>query len=270
MGTKTDKWAKGLWQKASNSWKTREQDNNYRKYLVHSSLERELADFRAHKGILVDIGCGEGGETAYLHEYLKDRGIILAFGFDTNTELIEHAIPNYKKICFSHGETRELMEVYGLLGKVDLVSSLFVLQDTPYARDLIEASCEALKDGGTFFSVIVNPKFAEAIDEKGELRKKNIHESPRRKEHRFVAEYPIVERGGKPFFVPYFHRTLGDYVSLIEEYFTLDSLNTLKPSEELLEKSEREKILPFCNEKGNIYWPEISKIPSSVIIKARK
>ena len=266
----SDEWAKDLWKKATQNWKNREQDSNYRKFLTHPALEEELRDFSVDKGVLVDLGCGEGTETAYLRDILTSKGVERFCGFDINSDLISHARRTFKEISFSNGDIIEFMRKYKLKERADIVTSLFVLQDTPRIRELVEASYDILSSNGMFLTLIVNPEFAKLLLAKGVLREIGIVDHIRRKEYDFAASYPIVEVGKKPFYVPYFHRSLGHYIDLLGEYFSVESVRGLKPSKSLIDESLENKTLPFYSAKNNVYWPEISQVPSSVLIRGIK
>lgn len=267
---KLDQWVKETWEKSYGSWKNRKQDLNYRKLLVRPALENEFEtmdkkNVRHANRTYVDIGCGDGSETAFMAQKLLLKGFSRFYGFDISSELISHADRAYGGISFFWSDSKSFLKKTDLEGKVNLATSVFVLQDTPNMRELIEDAYRLLCRNGKFFSVIVNPQFAEAMKEKGELKMIGSCQGPRRKEYRFCAEYPIVEEGKKPFYVPYFHRSLGEYVDLIGELFQIDKVRSLKPTFTL-----QRDVSPFCPENHNVYWPEIMQIPSSVIIKSSK
>ena len=267
----SETWAKDIWEKASNNWNSRKQDKNYREYLVHPTLKRTLSQINVEKGVHADIGCGEGDETYFLKNLLKKKGFERFIGFDTNKNFVDTARKEYSEIEFYNSKDISLfVEENNLEGKVDLVTSLFVLQDSPQIWYLVEEQSRMLKEKGMSLNLIVFPQFAEALNEKGFLKLPTCVNRNRIDNYLFAAEYPIVEQEKEPFWVPYFHRNLSDYIQLIETYFYIDSVQSLKPSKELLRKSFDKNISPFCFEKNNVYWPEISEIPSSVIIKGIK
>ena len=263
-------WASKLWKKSEKDWINRMQENNYREYLVRPALENELSDIHVNKGIAVDIGCGEGKETYFMKEMLKKKGFRNFYGFDTNKKFINSAKNLFKEIVFDVGDFSELTGKYSLVENIDLVTSLFVLQDAPNIEKIIKNVYESLKIKGSFLSLIVHPQFAEILLKKGAIKSNNNLEKDKGDNYIFAGKYPITEPGRPPFFVPYFHRNLSDYIKLFETYFHIESVRGLKPSDNLLRISQREKISPFYKEKYNVYWKEISEISSSLIIRGIK
>lgn len=261
-------WAQKLWERASSEWMNREQDDNYRNYLVHSKIEEGLSDLYLENGKLLDIGCGEGKETLFLVEMLKQRGFNEFYGFDTNKDFIYSASNLSKEINFESGDLRDALKKYNLRSNIDLVTSLFVLQDTPNIQSIINGAYESLKSGGSFLSVIVHPQFAERLAQRGEI-KINDH-LDKSINYEFAGEYPITEPGRSPFYVPYFHRKLSDYIKNLERKFHIKSVIGLQPSPELLKISHENKIAPFYREKHNVYWEDIAKVPSSLILQGIK
>lgn len=263
-------WAKQLWEKASESWMNRIQDNNYRNHVVRPALEDELFNIFIDNGILVDIGCGEGKETCFLKDILEKKGFRDFYGFDTNRKFINSAKGSFEGIVFDAGDFSELKGKYSLAGHTDLVTSLFVLQDTPNIENLIKNIYVSLKIKGIFLALIVHPQYAEILLKKGAIKVNDNLEKDKDDNYILAGEYPITEPGKPPFFVPYFHRNLSYYTKLFETYFHIESVKGLKPSNNLLEISRQEKISPFYEEHYNVYWKEISEVSSSLIIKGVK
>jgi len=267
---KANTWAKKLWEKASKDRINRKQDNNYRNYLVCPALEDELSEICMDKGILVDLGCGDGKGTHILTEILKKKGFRNFYGFDTNRKFINSAKDSFKEIEFDEGDFSELTNKYSLVDNIDLVTSLFVLQDAPNIEKLIKNVYESLKIKGSFLSLIVHPQFADILLKKGAIKLNNHLEKDKEDNYIFAGKYPITEPGRPPFFVPYFHRNLSDYIKLFEKYFHIESVKGLKPSNNLLRTSQKEKISPFYKEHYNVYWKDISEVSSSLIIRGVK
>jgi SAM-dependent methyltransferase len=267
--TNPDSSAKELWMKASSDWKSRTQDNNYRTVLVHPAITTEISDVLENKGLFIDLGCGDGNETQFMRYKLIPKGFNRFYGFDTNKEFIDTARKLYKGITFDHGDFSELKLKYELQGKADLIVSQFVLQDTPYIKGLLSEVYDSLKPHKPFISVIVNPQFAERLLAKNEIKLNDVEGDPS-KDFIFMGEYPITEPGRPPFYVPYFHRNLSDYIRLLEKNFHIETICGLKPSRGFLKTAKKEKVTPFYEEQFNVYWPEISETPASFLIKCVK
>ena len=70
----------------------------------------------------------------------------------------------------------------------------------------------------------------------------------------------------KTFFLPYFHRSLDDYKKTFEKYFKNTKIIELKPDKKIM----KDKILPFYSFEDNLYYPEITEIPSSVYFVGKR
>jgi SAM-dependent methyltransferase len=270
---KAKDWATKTWQKAEKDWINRKQDLNYREYLIHPALEEQVNDVGSRNGILVDLGCGDGTETLFLKQVLGRVGFDKFYGFDHNQSFIKKAQENNAQstnIIFDSGELTGLSDKYKLQGHTDLATSLFVLQDEPEYEELIKVMHSYLRMDGSFLALTVHPQFSEWLLEKGALSINPDLYKSEKNNYEFAGNYPIVEPGRPPFFVPYFHRELSDYIKVLENYFYIDSIKGLKPSKQVLALAEIEKISPFYNEKHNVYWPKIAEHPSSVMIKGIK
>jgi len=267
---KAKNWAVEMWKEAEEDWMNRIGDNNYRRYMVRPALENELSNIYVENGVFVDLGCGEGKETYFLKEILKRKGFRTFYGFDINKEFINSAKNSLEGIIFDAGDFSKLKDKYHLKEHTDLITSLFVLQDTPAIKNLIKNAYESLKNKGFFLALIVHPQYAEILLKKDAIKINKKLKKTKEDSYIFAGEYPITEPERSPFYVPYFHRNLSDYIRLFETYFHIELINGLKPSNKLLEKSRKEKICPFYRENHNVYWKEISEISSSLIIKGVK
>lgn len=263
-------WAKELWKKSEKDWINRIQDNNYREHLVQPALEDELSDIHVNGGIAVDIGCGEGKETYFMKEILRKKGFRTFYGFDTNEEFINSANSLFKEIIFDAGDFSKLQNKYHLEESVDLITSLFVLQDTPSVENLVKSCYKSLKDKGCFLTCIVHPQYAEILLKKGAIKINEKLKKTSGDNYIFAGAYPITEPEKPPFYIPYFHRNLSEYIKIFEKYFHIGSVRGLKPVNKLLKKGREEKISPFYEDRHNVYWKEISEVPSSLIIKGIK
>lgn len=267
---KAKDWANELWKKSEKDWIDRVQDNNYREYLVRPALEDELSEIHINEGVFVDIGCGEGKETYFMKEMLKKKGFRTFYGFDTNEAFINSANNLFGGITFDAGDLYELKNKHNLEESADLIISLFVLQDTPSAMDLVKSCYNLLKKKGCFLICVVHPQYAEILLKKGAIKINKELEKTSEDSYLFAGEYPITEPEKPSFYVPYFHRNLSEYIEIFEKYFHIESVRGLKPTEKLLKKGEEEKISPFYEDSNNVYWKEISEVPSSLIIKGIK
>lgn len=275
--SEADNWAKGLWSKASESWENRSQDHNYRDLLTRPRLAERINGLpKIENGIFLDIGCGEGRETIYFCKVLAENGSTgRMYGFDTQKSFIDLASKSEtsKISCtFGVGDFLDFLDNHNLTNKVDLVTSLFVLQDLPGIHNYLSNIHRALKERGTGLLLLVHPEFGEVMHLKGAVRINDKLNPPGIFPNwDFAAEYPIVEENGKTFYVPYFHRDIRKYRELLEGLgFKNLRFDGLKPNTHIIEKAKREGLSPFYNHEGNIYHPEIVEMNSSLIITVKK
>ncbi len=270
----TNSWAHEQWRRAAPDWTQRSQDRNYRGIVVRPSLNRLIGESRPIKdGYFVDIGCGDGSETNYIAEFLsRYESTGKFYGLDPQSLMIESATPLDGSVStrFFVGDVQDF--VYGkvegvpmMQNRADIVTSLFVLQDTPDVEDIVKSAAVCLNNRGKAVFVLVHPEFGEAMRLKGALDIKEGKSDPR-----FVynAGYPIVEEDGRTFFVPYFHRDLDFYRNLFSKYFRSSRFENLRPDRTDIDAAERDHISPFYKHDGNLYYPEIIEMPSSLLVVA--
>jgi len=271
-------WAKDTWTEAVQNWEGRNQDHNYRDILARPNIKAALKTLELKtEGKFLDIGCAEGVETFYIRDVLSKLGNSgVMYGYDPQKDFIKTArkLNTYNSsipIQFGNGSIRQFLEKYKLSKNVDLVTSIFVLQDLPDIHKYLDNVNQALNKNGTGIFLFVNPKFAEAMKNKDAMKiNENLNPKDINVPWRFAGKYPIVEEKGETFFVPYFQRTINDYRKYFQKHFKQVNFIGLKPSNKDILKSEKEHKSPFYNHKGNVYHPEITEMDSSLIIIAKK
>jgi ubiquinone/menaquinone biosynthesis C-methylase UbiE len=276
--SKASQWAKNVWARAVPNWEDRSQDHNYRDILARPGIYSALASLSSiSNGQFLDIGCGEGAETFYIRDSLAKLGWSgKMFGYDFQSHFISVAEQSNKSyssvpIQFGDGSIDDFLKKYGLSKNVDLLTSIFVLQDLPDINKYLEDVNKSLNENGTGIFLLVHPDFGEAMKKKGAVKLENALNSfgvfvP----WRWVGEYPIVEEKGETFFVPYFQRTIDEYRNYFRNYFSQMDFVSLKPSLQDISHSETEHKSPFYNHLGNVYYPEIVKMESSLLIIAKR
>ncbi|MFZ5955191.1 MAG: methyltransferase domain-containing protein [Nanoarchaeota archaeon] len=274
MESQLENWINEVWKNAQSSWNNRDQDYNYRNYIVHPALEKEISVLeKLSKDYLhsfVDWGCGEGRETLFLREILEKNNFQGCIeGIDLQESQIEYARIKNRcntkdkiKIFFSNS----FYTVADLNHKIDFIFSLFAMQEIPFLQNFISNIYDTLKENGNLIAIFLNPDFENLLKDKNALRIHNKFKSP---EWEYYGEYPIVEKTGC-FYVPFFHRPLSKYIETFEKFFFIENIQLLKPSEKLFEKFETEKISPFFEHEHNVYYPEILSKPSSILIRGIK
>lgn len=268
---KAEKWASSVWKRNVSRWQNRCQDYNYRQYLVHPAIEEAIGCLNAVKGgLFLDLGCGDGSEMDFITKCLIRQGSFGRFyGFDLQRSLIETAQRKYCErrsieMIFNHGSLDSLVRKHELYYSMDRVFSTFLLQELPNANDHLFLAMKSMKPycgGGVF--VLLDPAFGQAMLDKGVI---NVNEDLGETEYwRWAGEYPIVEENGRTFYVPYFHRNLEDYKKMVLENFGSFLYRQFSLSRTVLKKCNREKISPFYDHTGNVYYPQIKEIPSTLI-----
>ena len=117
----------------------------------------------------------------------------------------------------------------------------------------------------------MHPNFGEAMKNKDAVKLEDaLNPSCVAVPWKWVGEYPIVEEEGRTFFVPYFQRTIDEYRKHFSKYFSQIEFVPLKPSPQDVSRSEKEHRSPFYNHSGNVYYPEIVEMESSLVIIAKK
>lgn len=261
---KAAKWSALLWSQANLAWTKRRQDHNYRHYIAQPGIWQSLSSLElAKRPIVVDLGCSEGKETSFIAQALKNLGFQPeVYGFDLNIRLTGKV----KNINFDRGNLLGSLDKYRLRTKVDLLTSIFVLQELPQLSDFFQEVKIALSPTGRAIFLLVHPDFAITLQNKSALvMNQDLGSSPN-VDWEFAAAYPIVEENGKNFFLPYFHRTQATYVAKLSEHFRILSSTSLQLSSKDLRYCQRHKISPFYNHPGNVYYPEITKQASSLLI----
>lgn len=267
-------WAKNLRNESTKSWKNREQDRNYRKFITRPNLYRILKSLKPlNNGIFLDVGCGDGSETVYLKDCLVKFGNIgKMYGFDPQENFIKIAKKIKSKnsklsLHFGDDSFDKFIQKYQIKKSVDLIISIFVLQDIPDINNFLNNIDGCLSQKGRAIFLLVHPNFAENMLKKDALKiNKDLTPDSTKTPWRFAAKYPIVEERGRTFFVPYFHRTIRDYRKIVKKYFRNVKFINLEPSPKDIKICKKQNKSPFYNHKGNVYYPEIIKMNSSLII----
>ena len=272
---KADLWAANVWKMVVGSWEDRQQDYNYRRFLARPGVKKAMRILASVKdGVFLDLGCGDGSEMRHVRRVLVKQGNSgKFFGFDLQNSLIKIAKSKTRKsvpikMIFDAGELQGLVKKYNLVNKVDRVFSTFLLQELSDEEKYFRLSANCLKESGQGIFLFLHPAFGTAMLKKKAVKiNKDLGKAER---WRWAAEYPIVEESGKTFFVPYFHREPDDYLKVACKYFSEIEIIELQPSKRVIEKCVQKHLSPFYDHPENIYYPEITQMPSALIFVVRK
>ena len=279
-------WAASLWYKALPRWSGRSgQDKSYRLHVIHPALQALLRETFPERGIrILELGCGDG---AFLddrrgRELIDDGGAYL--GIDISAELIENARKLYagENIDFLHGNLTDPALAARMVNRQefwDCALSIFALQEIPNLESVMWNLKRILPAGILIIFVTVHPEFAEWLTEEGRMKKADDHIGIHNREGiesgkitwRWAGYYPIVDEPHEPFYLPYFHRSIDDYRSLLEQSgFDVEKIVELPEKKHALPALVKQGISPFTPFETNLYWPRISESPSSIAICAWK
>lgn len=270
-----EKWAAKVWQQNVKGWEERNQDLNYRQLLARPTLKKALKNLApVEDGIFLDLGCGDGSEMRQIHSFLIKQGNQgILYGFDFQKTLIaiaRQSIPQVSPIgmIVDSGQTKTLINKHSLIGKVDRIFCTFLLQELSDARSFCQEMSSCLKPAGLALVLLLHPAFGKAMFDKGAAR---INQALSSKQFRWAAEFPIVEENGHTFYVPYFHRKMDDYLKLLRQYFSsVRVMAEAAPSKAVIKKAQRKRLSPFYAHPGNVYYPEILQVPSSLVFQLEK
>lgn len=276
--SKANQWAMDVWARAIPSWEDRIQDHNYRDILTRPRIYSALKSLSPKtNGQFLDIGCGEGNETFHTRDSLAKLGWSgKMFGYDPQSHFISTAeqaneYHSLISIQFDNIFFDDFLKKYNLSKNIDLLTSFFVLQDLPDIHKYLADVDKTLNENGTGIFLLVHPNFGEAMKKKKSVKLEHaLNPSGVTVPWNWAGEYPIVEENGRTFFVPYFQRTTDEYKNYFKKYFSQIKFMALRPLQQDINRSEEENISPFYNHSGNVYYPEIVEIESSLVIIAKR
>ena len=274
-------WGASLWKEAKQGWLTRKtQDRNYRSYVIYPAILKIFEEKYKQRSVhLVDLGCGDGSllEETGITSLIKNGGAYL--GVDISPELLDFSRKRFDEsnIDFISGDISDpsLPEKIIELGEWNAIASVFVIQEIPDTNAVFSNVAKIGKAGTISIFITVHPDFADWLKANGRMKIANDLEINSldmqwKKLWRWAGYYPIVDEGCEPFFLPYFHRTVDDYLVLFKEAgFTVDNVMELPDPSSDLPGLVRKNISPFKPFRENLYWPRISEIQSSLCIVAR-
>ncbi len=279
--SKAEIWAQSLWEKALPYWLSRSgQDKNYRWYVIHPAIVNILHKIYNDRHLrIIDLGCGDGVllDDQTIFELIANEGAYL--GVDISGELLEKTRGYHKEKnanflqgnLSGHDLVKRIIE---LGNKWDCIVSVFVIQEIPDIESFLENLGQLLETVDLGLIITVHPDFAEWLKQKGKMNiAEELSESREMKNlsWRWAGYYPIVNEPYDNFFLPYFHRNIEDYRSLMEKYgISIEKILELPDKKNELPFLLKQGISPFSKFEKNIYWPRICEEPSALAIIARR
>jgi SAM-dependent methyltransferase len=273
-------WAETLWNAVGPRWTRREgQDRNYRREVTDPAIREITTTLVGDRGVRVlDLGCGDG---VLLEGYVGTSLIAgdgAYLGIDQSGTSIAAARSRHEiaGVSFLEGDLCDVdlpgsVAVHG--GAWDIVISVFVFQEIPDLAAVLRNAARMTVPGTPCVFIVVEPTFADWLVDSGHmiLTEEDAGDQSSEIGHwQWRAPYPIVDEPGDPFFLPYFHRTEEDYAALLAQAgFRVERFVPFPDTEIGLPRLQAEEVSPFVPFPGNLYWPRIAEIPSSLAIIAR-
>ncbi len=274
-------WATSVWNDALSNWSSRSgQDKSYRWNVIHPAIVKTLRKIYQHRHLrILDLGCGDGVmlDDQTTRELIAKDGAYL--GVDISSGLLEKArkCHNEKNISFLQGNLSDHDLVHKIIergNKWDCIVSIFVIQEIPDIESFLENLGQLLDTVNFAIMIIVHPDFAEWLKQTGKMHlAEDITESCELENFpwRWAGYYPIVNEPHDTFFLPYFHRNIEDYQSLMEKFgIVIEKILELPDKQNDLPLLVKHGFSPFIQFENNIYWPRICEEPSALAIISRK
>jgi len=188
----------------------------------------------------LDVGCGSGSNTEKLHELLRvlTGASVKTLGIEIQQELVGYARYCNKRdeISFYLADATSREEITSLTErswghKADLVTCFYVLHDEPHIRGVLRSIRAAMEIDAFLIVGLIHPERAELLRLTGKLVL-NPTTGPLPCGIRWIGYYPIQNDGHTEIALPYFHRSLSDYLQIFgEEGFSVVDCRDL-PKEE--------------------------------------
>ena len=156
----------------------------------------------------------------------------------------------------------------------DVLLSVYVIQELPDIESFIMNLAKLVQTSAYVIIVTVHPDFAGWLKQTGSLKlEENLTSSDEQETSswRWAGYYPIVDEPNDTFTLPHFHRTVGDYRSLLgKSGFVVDKVLELPDKQRDLPHLVKQGFSPFSQFENNVYWPRIGEEPSALAIISRK
>jgi SAM-dependent methyltransferase len=172
----------------------------------------------------VDIGCGNGWQTAYTAQALAALGYsVSTLGLDFTQRAIDCAnslfddLPSMKFLAqdCTDSDSTALRVREEIHGDVDFVSCYFVLHDTPSANRLIRTLSEMMSAKTIAVLSLINPDWVdqrERLSADGPVYRTELASGVSfAADADWMGEYNIANSSGGGAMIPYFQRSLSWY-----------------------------------------------------------
>src|SRR3989344_556876 len=239
------------WDDIALDWSKKVQtSHNYRYLIIKPALKRLLSNIKNKK--ILDIGCGDGVLTEYLHELGAD-----VTGIDGSRKMIEIAKQRTSSVTYKVMDARQKLN---LDSQFDVITALLLLNSLSDLTVLFQEVQRLLKDEGFFLFVVLHPSFASVTSSfYNSWLRKIFGKPPAFLTYDYFQGQRFLRTDSKnKKQVPFYHRTLEQYSQALKNNSFL--------IEEILEPHE----LPEEFLKHNPKLEYTTKTPRFLIVKAVK
>ncbi len=267
MNSQIETQARTYWEK---TW------NRFLKYhgmiAPSAKLVQHLFNHVPRHGVILDLGCGDGIllTDTVIADIAAHGGRYL--GVDASPALIEAARSrgidgSASFLCADIADPgfTTILGTYGVTW--GCVISVFVVQEMPDIDAFAHAVAAGMSPDSAAAVVTVHPRFAEALHDHGVMHEETTLAPDGSDEPlwRWAGYYPIVDEPRPSFMLPYFHRTVEDYViHFAGQGLRVERVIDLPDPAEALPRLISEGVSPFTPFPGNDYWPYIADMPSAL------
>lgn len=276
-------WIVKYWEANQEEWLQAMPDiYSYWDSTVYPFLDRTIQSMTIPRSMkYLDIGCGYGWQTIKMKNLLEQNGFFCegVLGLDIQENMIECAnffFHDIAKIKFFQCDVTDVENMDKLLketlsSRADVATSFFVLHDEPNCIAIIKNAYLSLKEGGYFLSVILNPKWVKFLKDNLLMdyitrEKFTFSQKETRNFWSWMGMYPLVREKKEPLKLPYFHRSISEYISIMEETGFIIS----EPIDLKINESQTLEFQKIFGQGKMVQANELGIIASSILIVGQK
>lgn len=271
------------------AWQSREwldytpERTAYRRAVLRPALETLAARLSPSEHMQwTDLGCGDAEESVCFAQILRRYGAedIRLLAVDRDLRLLERARArcsgslNASFVCADLSSAPGDVEASHSLfsSQADLVTAFYTLHDIECSERLFREAAKTLSETGIFIVAVVHPDWVEHLERIGDveiLASDPSASSSRIGRARWRGQFKLRSVVGRSFWVPYFHRSLSDYLDL----FSAGGFDQVcvTPLPESLESQVGSSFAFWSRQESTKWlWPGIDRYPTSLLLSARR
>lgn len=232
VDTGEERWSNPIeqWERVADSWiaNTSEFCLFWTRY-VYPSLARVV---ESEAGLplrvqLIDLGCGDGLHTAGFRNILKRVGVevVKTIGVDAVGRFLQFAMLNskdentvYVRSDLARQDAQKDVAKHVLVDDLPaIVTVFFALHDLASLGSLKELLFGLKRPGSIFVGALVSPEFVSRAADRGEIRLVPVAPEARAGDWEWLGSFRVSADAENALEVPYFHRSLATYITMLEE-----------------------------------------------------